>query len=171
MELMTVVTVIGVVSTVGFASMSGSGNAGDTAALARGLQFLAMRARQEAAGDNRQRQIDCTLSMTASTCTLSMAQSTGMGAPAAWTPVETLKASSHAWLWAVNASVDRTGPQSPAQEITPQVTTFYPDGTVTGPGGGAASGATFYVCDRKQTNKYKVYVYGGTSMSRLVTNW
>lgn len=169
---MTVVTIIGVVSAVGFHSLASTGKSTDAASLARSLQFLAMRARQETASDNRQRRISCALSAAGSTCQYFMAQTPGAGVSAAWNLLDTLAAGSHATLWNATGTVDVAANNAgSAQAITTAVITFYPDGTVTGPAGGSASGATLYVCDKTQTNRYKVYVYGGSGMSRLVGNW
>lgn len=162
-ELMTVVIIIGVMAAIAMASMSGYGRAANSAGLARGIQYAMARARGDALSDGRQRQLSCT----SAGCTYTIATWRGNGACPA-TPCFTdgddhILAGSHATLFSVDNTTDWKTSNPGSQMTGTQTITFYPDGS--------ATPATVYVSDRNGGNQFKVYVYAGTGMARLVSNW
>lgn len=162
-ELMTVIVLIGVLTAIGLFSLSGYGRAQNAASLARGIEYAMMRARADALGDGRQRRLSCTRAG----CSTLLATWTGMGACPA-TPCfsdgdDHILAGSHALIFNVDGTTDWKTSTPGTQMSGTQTITFYPDGS--------ATPATVYVSDQDGGNQFKVYVYAGTGMARLVSNW
>jgi Tfp pilus assembly protein FimT len=165
---MAVVTIIGVMASVAMFGMRGYGDGQGAASLARGIQFAMMRARAEAVGDNTQRQLACN----ASGCSYQIATRAGSATLTANADFidagDKILATSRAAVWNVFASLDvatNAGNAAAAQMSGVQYIQFKPDGS--------ATAATVYVSDKGKGkgNQYKIYVYPGTGMSRLVNNW
>ncbi len=171
-ELLTVVAIVGVMATTAMFALSGSGNDQNAAALARSLQFLMLRARNEALSDGVARRITCTPAANDGGCTYAMATTKG-NSPSAWSDAgDNIKVSSHAWIWNITATPNDTAAHAGTTQATGTFDiTFYPTGVVTTGGNGTSTGATVYVCDKTVQHKYKVFVYGGTGLSKLVTTW
>ena len=160
-ELMVVVALVGVLGSLGIASLSGRRRVEETRSLARNVQYAMLRARGGAVGDGFQRQVSCT----ASTCTLLVATTTGMGPAGGWQKGGSITTGGNEGLvWAIDAATDvhatdpGAGPLAGTRTIT-----FYPDGTSTP--------ATVFVTDLNGVLKYKVFVYAATGMPRLVDSW
>jgi prepilin-type N-terminal cleavage/methylation domain-containing protein len=173
-ELMVVVAMVAVLGTVGVFAMKGYGNAQGSAGFARALQFALMNARSEAIGDNYQRRLNCNNSAGPTTqCKYERASTPGTGAQSTWTDAGNLIDSGvHAQIWNINATLDRTTDLHGATQaaLTANQLIFYPDGK--------ATQATVYINDKTSAtvatntgNRYKIYVYSGTGMARLVNNW
>lgn len=163
-ELMTVVVIVGTLGAVAMFSLSKATSNPSSTALARNIQLSMMRARTEAVGDNMQRRLSCTPTV----CTYQIAQSTGMAAPVAWTNADTIASGTHSTIWNVTTTTDNATNSSGAQMSgTGPTITFFPDGS--------ASARTVYVADRTPgsapANRFKVFVYRGTGMARMVSNW
>ncbi len=163
-ELMVVVVIIGVMASIGIFAMAPLTNAQNAAAVARSLQFEMSRSRLEAVSDNKQRQLSCTNSV----CSYYVGSTTGMGAVGFAKAGDVISSGKHAQIWSVSASTDSANNFNPAfssMVSTPGTITFYPDGS--------ATAATVYIADTAATagHKYKVYVYAGTGLARLVDHW
>lgn len=169
---MTVLVIIAVMTSVAVASLGGWGNAASAASLARAIQFAAMRARAATLADGAERRLSCTATAHASSCRLERACKKGVNPDlstcGAWLDDgQLVVAGSRAMLWSISDATDRSVDGS---TTTPWLGThavvFRPDGT--------ADAATFYVADRggaNAANHYKIYVYAGTGMARLVNRW
>jgi prepilin-type N-terminal cleavage/methylation domain-containing protein len=168
-ELLTVVAITGVLGAVAMFSLSGYGNGQDAAGLARSIQFALMRARAEALAENYPHTLSCTVLGTSQSCTLSTAADMGLSnAPS----LDVIQAGTHAYLWNITSSCDQTTNNAGATQMSGnKVITFNSDGTITNPSGTRSGGTTFYVSDKNGANKYKVYVFGGTGLARVVNNW
>jgi prepilin-type N-terminal cleavage/methylation domain-containing protein len=162
-ELMIVVAIIGVMSFAAILAMGPSNNAKSSAALARSLQFTLQRARTDAVNDNRQRQILC--DATLKKCTYLIANAQGMGVVTFNDKLDDIQWGRHALVWNINNATDWDTNNSGAQMSGQKSVTFYPNGT--------ATAATVYVADSASVKHYfyKVYVYGGTGLARLVDTW
>jgi prepilin-type N-terminal cleavage/methylation domain-containing protein len=161
-ELMVVVAIIGVMSGIAIFSLSVNNNGKSSAALARKVQFIMQRARIEAATDYRQRQIYC--DPATRTCTYRIADVAGMGTPAFTNSIDAVDWGRYAQVWNITTTTDLTT-NNGTQMTTAKTVTFYPNGT--------ATAGTVYVCDTSNatTNHFKVFVYAGTGMARLVDQW
>jgi prepilin-type N-terminal cleavage/methylation domain-containing protein len=168
-ELMVVVAIVGVMSAVAIFAMSPGGNARGSAALARKLQFMMQRARVEAVSDNRQRRISCDPNPAppaAPNCSYLIADNPGMATTIPFTyAVDSVQWGRHAQVWNISDTTDLSADNSGSKMSSIKTVTFFPNGT--------ADKATVYVADTAGTtgNKYKVYVYPGTAMTRLVDSW
>jgi prepilin-type N-terminal cleavage/methylation domain-containing protein len=163
-ELMIVVAIVGVLSGVAIFSLSGSNNGKSSAALARKVQFIMQRARIEAAADNRQRQINC--DPATRTCWYMIGDSAGMSTAITFTnAIDSVPWGRFAQVWNISTTTDVSATNNGAQMTAAKTVTFYPNGTAT-PG-------TVYFCDTSAAtaNQYKVFVYPGTGMARLVDVW
>lgn len=168
-ELMIVIAIIAILTAAAMFSLSGYGKAQDPAALARGVQLMMIRARGDALADNHQRQLSCTLAG----CSYFTANAawTGSGAcPGGVSPcwvdgADRVLAGSHALLFNIDHTTDYKTSTPGTQMTGTQVATitFRPDGS--------ATPATVYIADGNGTNQLKVYVFAGTGMARLVSNW
>jgi prepilin-type N-terminal cleavage/methylation domain-containing protein len=173
-ELMAVITIVGILGAVAMASMSGAGNARDSAALARSIHFAMIGARMSALSDGFARRLRCTLVTTTSgsACVVERATTSGMS-PSTWTAESTLAASSHALIWSVSASTDVSA-RTPTQSSGAALAVYFrPDGTAGVTADTTPTGATVYVADSntRRPNRYKIYVYSATGMARLVNQW
>jgi prepilin-type N-terminal cleavage/methylation domain-containing protein len=169
-ELMVVVAIIGVLASIGIFAIAPLTNAQNAAAIARSVQFELARARQEAVGDNKQRQLSCAAATSGkgNVCTYYIAHTTGMGTIAQWDKAgDVINTGSHAQIWNIATVTDNaaSGGSSGSKMSAALTVTFFPDGT--------ASAATVYVCDTQATpgHKSKVLVYPGTGLSKLVDKW
>ena len=187
-ELMAVVAIIGVMGAIAMATMTRSGDAESSAALARSLEYAMMTARNATLSDGFMRRLDCTLQTQGSRCLVERAGTAGVQvASTAWPPsggVEeaSINAGSHATLWNVTLTTDVTTTNAGAQASGTKYIYFKPDGTVcdtyatpSSPTTTCSSnGFTFYVSDQKGAvagNQYKIYVYAVTGMPRMVNKW
>ncbi|MGZ3405407.1 MAG: hypothetical protein ACXVAN_03120, partial [Polyangia bacterium] len=86
-----------------------------------------------------------------------------------WTTEARINCGSHATVWNVIDATDYAANNAGASQVTGTKTIlFYPDGT------SDTTGKTIYVSDTKgsnNANKFKIYVYPATGMSRLVNQW
>jgi Tfp pilus assembly protein FimT len=168
---MAVVGIVGVMASVAMFGVKGYGNGASASSLARNIHVQMMRARAESVGDNFQRQLACnTLG-----CTYQIAPATspGSGTIASNTFIDAgdkVVVPSRATIWNIYAGTDVNVNHAGSSQMASGTTTyiqFKPDGS--------ATAATIYVNDRTggsgKGNQYKVYVYPGTGMSRLVNNW
>ncbi|HEX9102734.1 MAG TPA: type II secretion system protein, partial [Polyangia bacterium] len=86
-ELMAVVAIIGVMAALAIATMSRSGDAQNSASLARSLQFAMMSARNATLSDGFMRRLKCTLKTVGGACVVEKAGTAGMiVASSAWPP-------------------------------------------------------------------------------------
>ena len=161
-ELMVVVAIVGVMSAVAMFALGNAGNSSHASALARKLQFALARARTDAVSDGRWRRLSCT----AARCQLQMAPTAATpDSTTVWITLDTIEAGKHAQLWALTSTTDLTT-RSPTQMSGTLALDFHPDGS--------ADAGTFYVEDTATNtagHRYKVYVYQGTGMARLVSDW
>jgi len=170
-ELMAVIAIVAVMGAIAMATLSGAGNGQNAAGLARSLELVVMGARAAAISDGFVRRVHCSLQTSGSWCSVDKATTAG-AAPTAWTTESTVRANSHATVWAVTASTDVTA-QNPAHASGDRYVYVKTDGSV-GDATNTTTGATFYVSDSGGTNtanRYKVYVYSATGMPRLVNQW
>jgi len=187
-ELMAVVAIVGVMGAIAMATMTRSGDAQNSAALARSLQYAMMTARNATLSDGFMRRLDCTLQTQGGRCTVERAGTAGMQvASTAWPPnggaqEMRVDAGSHATLWNITLTTDVTTTNAGAQASGTRYIYFKPDGTVcdnyatpSAPTTACTSnGFTFYVSDQKgavAANQYKIYVYAVTGMPRMVNTW
>ena len=160
-EMMAVVAIFGFAASAAAVSMADTGRGQSSASLARGIQYALLEARPSAISDGHQRRLTCT----ASSCTLQIAPSSGMGTVTTWNAAgDRIYVGKRAYVWAIRSSTDvgTTNPGAGPISSTSNVIA-YPDGT--------ASASTVYVCDTNSQAKYKVYVYSATGMARLVGGW
>ncbi|HEY7955793.1 MAG TPA: type II secretion system protein [Polyangia bacterium] len=168
-ELMVVIAIIAIMTVAAMFSLSGYGKAQDPAALARGVQLMMIRARGDALADNHQRELSCTTAG----CTYFSANTawTGSGAcPGAVSPCwvdagDRVQTGNRALLFDIDSTTDYKT-STPGTQLTSAQTktiTFRPDGT--------ATPATVYISDGNGNNAFKVYVFAGTGMARLVSGW
>jgi Tfp pilus assembly protein FimT len=187
-ELLTVVAITGVLAAVAMFSLTGAGEGQDTASLARGLQFMMLRARNEAMSDGSARRLVCSPASTAGLsnsggCTYQIGNIKG-NSPTAWNDDgNNLPVNSHAWIWNITSSAGTyltsyngfgdTAAHAGATQFSSTVNiTFFPNGAVsTGTSPVNPTGVTVYICDRVQKHKYKVFAYPGTGLSKLVDTW
>ncbi len=187
-ELMAVVAIVGVMGAIAMATMTRSGDAQNSAALARSLQYAMMSARNATLSDGFMRRLNCTMQTQGGRCIVERAGSAGMTvASTAWPPnggaqEARIDAGSHATLWNITLTNDATTTNAGAQASGTRYVYFKPDGTVcdnyatpSSPTTACtSSGFTFYVSDQKGTvtgNQYKIYVYPVTGMPRMVNKW
>ncbi len=166
-ELMIVVTIVGVLAAVAGYGFSRQGRALNAGAFARGIHFAMMRARAEASADRRQRQLSCTSTL----CQYLSATTTGMATPAQWNVESKIVAGSTATLWGFmqDAQYQNVTPSTPMTG-THQIT-FFPDGTAVADNTSPPHSGTFFVGDVDQKQLYKIYVYHATGLSRLADHW
>jgi prepilin-type N-terminal cleavage/methylation domain-containing protein len=178
-ELLTVVAITGVLAAIAMFSLSGSGNDQNAAALARSIQMAMLRARTEALSDGSARQLRCGPSVSSGTMTAAFAGcsfwvGTAKGAnPAGWIEESyNVQASSHALIWNITANPTDVAASAGTLPMTTNWSiTFNPSGTVIAGGGTTPTGATVFVCDKTGNHRYKVYVFKGTGLSKLVNTW
>jgi len=184
-ELMAVIAIVGVMAAIAMAALGRSGDAQNSASLARSLQFAIMTARNATLSDGFMRRLNCALGATNGTCTVEKACAAGMQLPnsCTWTAEQKIHAGSHATLWNVTLSTDyNTTNAGGSQVTTNKVMYLKPDGTVCDTTATVGSpttacnsnGFTFYVADsaaNNASNKYKIYVYALTGMPRMVNQW
>jgi prepilin-type N-terminal cleavage/methylation domain-containing protein len=179
-ELLTVVAITGVMAAIAMFSLSGAGNEQNAAGLARGIQFAMLRARTEALSDGLARQLRCgptvsSATMTApfSGCSFFVATSKGNAPTTQWIEeTANVQASSHALIWNITPqSTDSAANAGSAPTTVNTSITFYPSGVVNTGGGGTATGATVFVCDKLGKHQYKVFAFSGTGLSKLVSTW
>lgn len=187
-ELMAVVAIVGVMGAIAMATMTRSGDAQNSAALARSLQFAMMTARNATLSDGFMRRLNCSLQTQGGRCIVERAGSAGMQvASTAWPPSggaqeSRVDAGSHATLWNITLTTDDKSSNPGAQASGTRYVYFKPDGTVcdnyatpSAPTTACtSSGFTFYVSDQKGAvtgNQYKIYVYAVTGMPRMVNSW
>src|SRR5512135_979223 len=180
-ELMAVVAIVGVMGAIAMATMTRSGDAQNSAALARSLQYAMMTARNATLSDGFMRRLNCSLQTQGGRCTIERAGTAGMQlASTAWPPnggaqEMRVDAGSHATLWNITLTTDVTATNAGAQASGTRYVYFKPDGTVcdnyASPSAPTtactSSGFTFYVSDQKGAvagNQYKIYVYAVTGM-------
>lgn len=171
-ELMIVVVIVGVMSAAAMFALSGSTHAQNAANLARSIDFAVQRARSEAVSDNKQRAITCDPpSASSPRCTYKIANATGMSTvdftnATQYATDGIISYGKHAKVHNITKSTDYNANKAGSAMSSATTIVFYPDGT--------ADRATFYVADTnasKTGNQYKVYVYPGTALARLVSNW
>ena len=187
-ELMAVIAIIGVMGAIAMATMSRSGDAESSAALARSLQFAMMNARNATLSDSFMRRLKCTMQTQGGSCVVERAGLAGMTVNASdWPPTggtteSRIDAGNHATLWNITLTNDYNATHAGAQANGVKYMYFKPDGTVcdnyatpSAPTTACnSSGFTFYVSDQKGTvtaNQYKIYVYPVTGMPRMVNSW
>jgi Tfp pilus assembly protein FimT len=166
-ELMIVVAIVGVMSTTAIFAFARTNNRESAAALARSIHLAAQRARGEAVSDNRQRAITCDTSA----CSYKIANATGMAAvdftdASKYALDGTIAYGKHATVHNMTATTDVAANNAGGAMSSAQTVVFYPDGS--------ADKATFYVADTnasKTSNFFKIYVYQGTGLARVVSNW
>jgi prepilin-type N-terminal cleavage/methylation domain-containing protein len=159
-ELMIVVAIMGVMGSVAMYALAASTSHQGAASLARSLQLAAQRARTEAVSDHRQRRLSCT----AGGCSHQIATTSGMGSVTFQPAGSELAVGKHARIWNLTDTTDVAIDNSGSAMAGTRTLTFFPDGS--------ATRATIYVNDSARgTTRYKVYVYAGTGMARLVSNW
>jgi prepilin-type N-terminal cleavage/methylation domain-containing protein len=171
-ELMIVVAIVGVMSVAAMFGLSGGTNAQNAANLARSIEFAVQRARSESVSDNKQRALTCDApTASAPRCTYKIANATGM-ATVDFTDATKYAADGiisygrYAKVHNITRSTDYNANKAGTAMSSATTIVFYPDGT--------ADKATFYVGDTnsgKTGNQYKIYVYQGTALARLVSNW
>jgi prepilin-type N-terminal cleavage/methylation domain-containing protein len=164
-ELMIVVAIIGVMSFAAMFALAPSSNAKNAAALARSIEFVMQRARTDAVNDNRQRRVLCDAGANRKSCSYQIADTPGMGTPAFSGTLDVIQWGRHALVWNINNATDWNVNNSGSQMAGQLSVTFYPNGT--------ATAATVYIADTAATkgNLYKIYVYPGTGMARLIDTW
>ena len=184
-ELMAVVTIVGVMGAIAMATMSRSGDAENSAAYARSLEFAMMNARAGAISDGFQRRLNCTLSSTLGKCVVERATLAGMyPLTTAWsssTPVveQIISGGTRATLWNVTTTLDTTTSNAGGSQVTgTKYIYFRPDASICDQmyptACTLANGMTVYISDTKnlgKSNEYKLWVYGNTGMPRLVNEW
>jgi prepilin-type N-terminal cleavage/methylation domain-containing protein len=184
-ELMAVIAIVGVMAAIAMATMGRSGDAENSAALARSLHLAVMSARNATLSDSFIRRVNCTLAATNGNCTIDRACQAGMTLPnsCTFTQEQRVTANSHATLWNVTSSTDNNANNAGGTQVTSTKTMYLkPDGsvcdnyaTVAAPTQQCTSnGFTFYVSDingSNLANRYKVYVYSFTGMPRMVNQW
>ncbi len=175
-ELMAVIAIVGVMGAIAMATMSRSGDAQNSGALARSLEFSMMNARGSAISDGFMRRLHCNMAPTLAWCTIDRSLTSGMNPSTAtsnWTTESRINSGSHATIWSVTNSTDVTG-QSPTQISSSYKEVYFrSDGSV-GNTTTNINGMTVYVSDVNGTNAsnhYKIYVYSLTGMPRLVNQW
>ena len=158
---MVVIAIIGILGSVAIFSMRGYGDSQNPAATARAIQLAMFRARTAALADGAQRRLTCTTSG----CTYQMATTRGMSTPAAWTDSgNNVDVGNHATIWSISSSTDAAVDGSAGTQMGVSKTIrFFPDGS--------ADPVTVYICDLNKQHKFKIYVYPGTGLARLVSNW
>ena len=179
-ELMAVITIVGVLAGIAMVAVGRSGDAVNAAALARSIQFTIQRARNETLSDGFMRRLNCTLQSTNGNCWIERANVAGMS-PTQWPTTGGIRewqinAGNRATIWNIIYSTDVTTSNNGGSQVTAANKYVYikPDGTI-GDTQTTISGATFYISDTLGTanlsNQYKVYVYAMTGMPRLVNKW
>lgn len=184
---MAVVAIIAVMGAIAMATLSRSGDAENSGAYARSLEFAIMNARSQSISDGFVRRLNCTLQSTRGSCVVEKASVTGTNLttanwpPTAGTQEQIIWSGSHATLWNVTTTLDSSASNQGGSQTTGTKTMYFkPDASIcdqmppTACTYGANGGMTLYVSDVNGTNKsnqYKVYVYGLTGMPRLVNNW
>jgi prepilin-type N-terminal cleavage/methylation domain-containing protein len=179
-EILTVVAITGVLAAVAMVSLSGAGNEQNAAALARSIQFAMLRARNEAFADGSARQLRCGPSVTSATvggtfsgCSFFVATNKGM-VPAGWTEESNnVQASWRVLIWNVAPTSTASAASAGALPMSSNsIITFYPTGGVVTTGAsGTSAGATVFVCDKNGQHRYKVFAFGATGLSKLVSSW
>ena len=116
---MAVIAIVGVMAAIAMAALGRSGDAENSAALARSLQFAMMSARTATLSDGFQRQLSCSPAsgIVKASCTVSKYSAARM-APATggtWTKEQRIDVSSHAALWSVTKTLDVTTSNAGAQ--------------------------------------------------------
>jgi type II secretory pathway pseudopilin PulG len=179
---MAVVAIVGVMGAIAMATMSRSGDAQNSGALARSLQFAMMNARANTISDGFQRRLNCTLASSGvgGYCVVEKACQSGTTLPGTctWTQEMRINSGSHATIWNLTQTNDSNVSNASTQASGSKYVYFRYDGgacanTTTTPCTGTA-GATIYISDIGGTNVnnlYKIYVYGTTGMPRLVNRW
>jgi type II secretory pathway pseudopilin PulG len=173
---MAVVAIVGVMGAVAMATLNGATSGNNAASLARSLHFAMMNARSAALSDGYQRRINCSLAASSynSYCTVDKLCAAGMspnttGCATVWNSESRINCGSHATVWNLTNTTDAAATNAGASQVTGAKTIlFYPDGT------SDSTGKTIYVSDTKgsnNANKFKIYVYSATGMSRLVNQW
>lgn len=184
-ELMAVIAIVGVMAAIAMSALGRSGDAQNSASLARSLQFAIMGARNSTLSDNFIRRVNCTLAATNGNCTVDRACQSGSPLPTTCTFSQEQKvtANSHATLWSVSSTTDVTANNAGGSQVSGTKTMYLkPDGTVCDnyPTVAApttlcnSNGFTFYVSDvngSNLANRYKIYVYSYTGMPRMVNQW
>jgi prepilin-type N-terminal cleavage/methylation domain-containing protein len=188
-ELMAVVAIVGVMAAIAMATMSRSGDAQNSGAYARSLEFAMMNARSQTISDGFVRRLNCTLKSTRGSCVVERAGTTsGMSPPTSDWVAGTVKqeqiiwSGSHATLWNVTTTEDHAANNAGGSQVTtPKYVYFKPDASICDQMpptactfGTTNPGMTFYVSDVNGTNKdnrYKISLYALTGMPRLVNTW
>ena len=110
-ELMAVVAIVGVMGAIAMATMSRSGDAQNSGALARSLQFAMMNARANTISDGFQRRLNCNLASTGvgGYCLVEKATTRARQHRAPrWTQEMRINSGSHATIWNLTLTNDDT---------------------------------------------------------------
>lgn len=170
-ELMAVVAIVGVMAAVAMSAINGSSSGVSAGALARSLQFSMMNARSQALSDGFMRQLNCTLAASSYNgfCNVEKCTVPGNAACTTWNVEQRINFGTHATIWNLTNSTDAaTSNAGGVQATGVKVITFKPDGS------SDTTGKTIYVADTNGSNKsnqFKIFVYPGTGMARLVNIW
>jgi prepilin-type N-terminal cleavage/methylation domain-containing protein len=160
-ELLVVIAILSGMGAVASFGLGRKGQGQGAANLARGLHFALLEARTSAVSDGVQRRVRCT----ATECFLESATSSGMGVAAAWRDAgDRIRGAGSGRVWSVSVTTDVSGGGSSGGPLSvPKSVIFYPDGS--------ASASTIYVADARAGNRYRLYVYSATGLSRLAEGW
>ena len=158
---MITVLILGGLGTAASFSLGRRGHGQGAANLARGLHFALLEARTSAVADGVQRRVRCS----STECFLEVATSPGMATAAAWRGGgDRIRGAGTGLVWQVSTTTDVVGGTTlGAVLVAPKSVVFYPDGS--------ATPSTVYVADARGGNRYRLYVYSATGLTRLAEGW